>query len=125
MSEVREKINEQVEKKSNLIDLDNLTLGDIERLKKALGVETKEADEQKYKRRYDEIGTRPGWMPVIQINMGSRKYFCETEAEELIFNENFADQKTEKFKIELPITTARKYLDDPVNKAAFEKKGKE
>ncbi|MBN2591632.1 MAG: hypothetical protein JXA96_17330 [Sedimentisphaerales bacterium] len=107
---------------ANVIDLDNLTLKDVEKLKNALGIKEQETPEQMYERMQREIGTRPGYMKVIQINMGKNKYFCETEEQERIFTEKHSGMKTESFKIELPVSSARKYLDDPVNKAAFERK---
>ena len=106
---------------SNLIDLDNLTLKDIEKLKGALGIKEQETTEQMYARMQREIGTRPGYMKVTQINMGNRKYFCETDEQERIFGETNKGAVTESFTIELPIPVARKYLDDPENKKAFEK----
>lgn len=103
---------------TNTIDLDNLTLKDIEKLKKALNIKEPETDEQAQLRRQNEIGTRPGWMKVIQINMSGNKYFCETEEESMKFlNEHKGESET--FKIEMPISTARKYLDSIENKKAF------
>lgn len=106
----------------NLIDLDNLTLKDIEKLKKALNIKEPETEEEAAIRRQSEIGTRPGWMKVTQINMGGQKYFCVTDEEERQFLESHSGE-SETFKIELPISTARKYLDAPKNVEAF-KKGK-
>lgn len=108
---------------SNLIDFDKLTLADIERLKKVLNIKP-ETEKEAYRRRESEIGTRPGWMKVIQINMGTNRYFCQTQEEEIEFNKRHAGAKMEKFEIELPISTAREYLDAPENVAEF-KKGKQ
>lgn len=51
-----------------------------------------------------------------------RSYFCRTPDEQLIFNENNPGADTETFTIEVQEAVAKKYLEDPDNKAQFEKK---
>lgn len=60
-----------------------------------------------------------GRKKVTQIIVGKKSYFCTTPEEERIFAENNPDIKTETFKIELLISTAEKYLNDPENKKQF------
>lgn len=59
---------------------------------------------------------------VIQINAEGKRYFCSTPEEQQIFTENNPDVKTESFNLELPISTADKYLNDPENKKQFIKR---
>jgi hypothetical protein len=63
-----------------------------------------------------------GRRKVTQIIVGKKSYFCTTPEEERIFAENNPDVKTETFKIELLISTAEKYLNDPENVKQFTKK---
>jgi hypothetical protein len=105
---------------SNLIDLDNLTIANIEKLKKVLGAEGKLSEQDEYDRRWDEIGTRPGWMKITQVNIDDRKYFCTNDQQERELISKYPGDKTESFKIELPISTANRYLNDPENVKAFE-----
>lgn len=61
-------------------------------------------------------------MELVQINAGGKSYYCTTPQEQEIFNRNHPGVVTETFHIELEKHTARKYLDDPENKKAFEDK---
>ncbi len=61
---------------------------------------------------------------VIQINAGSKKFFCMTSLDERIFAENNPGVKTESFHVELLETIADAYLNDPENKKQFTKKEK-
>jgi hypothetical protein len=59
---------------------------------------------------------------VIQINAGSKKYFCKTTQEQRVFLENNPNAKTESFTIDLPDFIAKKYLNDAENKKQFQEK---
>ena len=59
---------------------------------------------------------------VTQINMGGKKYICETAAEEAIFTENNPGVKTETYHLELPDHIIDGYLNDPENKKQFTRK---
>ncbi len=61
---------------------------------------------------------------VTQINMGGKKYICETAAEVAIFAENNPGVKTDTYHIELPNHIIQGYLDDPENKKQFTRKEK-
>lgn len=61
---------------------------------------------------------------VIQINMGGKKYICETAAEEAIFTENNPDAVKETYHLELPDHIIQGYLDDPENQKQFTRKEK-
>ena len=61
---------------------------------------------------------------VIQINMGDKKYICQTAAEEAIFRENNPGIKVETYHLELPEHIAQGYLSDPENKKQFTSKEK-
>lgn len=127
------------------IDIKNMTVGEIEELKKALGVEpTKEIEKM---------------VNVIQINTDSVEYFCKTEEEKRIFFENNPNAKkyrctpcgerfnnpaitdgkifvctkchsqsifvnTETFGIELTPYNADKRINNTENKRQFTRKGK-
>jgi hypothetical protein len=54
-----------------------------------------------------------------QINIGGKKYFCKTIAEQQAFVENHPGAKTESFDIEVQVETAEKYLADPENMKQF------
>lgn len=56
---------------------------------------------------------------VIQINMGGKKYICETAAEVAIFTENNPGAATETYNLELPPHIVQGYLDDPENQKQF------
>ncbi len=59
---------------------------------------------------------------VTQINMGGKKYICETAAEEAIFAENNPGAKTESYHLELPNHIIEGYLNDPENKKQITRK---
>ena len=61
---------------------------------------------------------------VTQINMGGKKYICETAAEEAIFREKNAGAAIETYHLELPNHIIEGYLNDPENKKQFAKKEK-
>jgi len=66
--------------------------------------------------------SRPATKEIIQINMGDKKYFCETQLEHQAFKENNPTAKTESFNVEMPTDQADKYLNDPENKKQFVRK---
>lgn len=102
---------------SNTIDLDNLTIKDIERLKEVLGVKSL-TEEDRIRQRQADIGTRPGWIKVTQINYKGCKYICTTDQEIQNFKLNNPGD-SESFTIELPIISAEQYMERPENKKAF------
>ena len=102
--------------------LSSLTLKKIEELKKVLGIG--QTEETRARQREDEIGTRPGYVKITQVNAHGKEYFCIDAQEEIIFMENHPGAKTETFKIELPASVADKYLNDPENKKHFTRKDK-
>ena len=60
---------------------------------------------------------------VIQVNIGTSKYFCETQEEVLALSAKNPGLPTETFNVELPVAIANEYLNDAENKAAIEAKG--
>ncbi len=53
---------------------------------------------------------------------GAKRYFCQTNEQEVLFNENNPDVRTELFSIQLLKSSAVKYLDDPENAKQFKKR---
>ncbi len=61
---------------------------------------------------------------AIQINMGGKKYICETAKEEAIFAENNPGIVTETYRMDLPIHIIEGYRNDPENEKQFTRKEK-
>ena len=66
--------------------------------------------------------TAPPLTKVTQINVGKKKYFCLTPQEQEIFRSNHPNMKIETFEVEMPEYMATKYLENPENVKAFERK---
>lgn len=64
----------------------------------------------------------PQTTKVTQINMDGKRYFCSKPEEQEVFRKNYPNAKTESFEIEMQPHIAKRYMEDPENKKAFERK---
>lgn len=101
-------MNEMQEKLENLENRVQL----LEIIAKKAAVETQPTPQEEEKK-------------VIQINANGKKYFCTTQQEQRIFEENNPNAKKETFEVQLPVFVADEYLNDPKNKEQFRKQNKE
>lgn len=74
------------------------------------------------KPRYNNKGELIAKAAVIEPG---KSYFCTTPQEQHIFSENNPGVETESFNIDLPVSTANEYLNNPENKRQFTMKVEE
>ena len=69
-----------------------------------------------------QIIVKPTLDAAGNVKVAGKSYFCETSEEQEIFKTNNPGVETESFDIEMLISTADKYLNDPENRKQFTRK---